>query len=261
MIYTDDIGRKIEVIAHPKRIVSLVPSITELLFALGLGDKIIGLTNFCVHPTKKVSKIEKVGGTKDFSLDKIRELKPDLIIAVKEENNRELILEIAKEFSVFVFDVTSFDSALRMTAKLGELTGAEENSKFILSSIHQKKILLEEQNQILKSACYLIWNKPMMSINKQTFISEMMSFAGFENVFKNKIENYPIILEQEIKSSKAKYILLASEPFLFTEKHRADYQQRFRNTKVILVDGEMFSWYGSRILKAFDYFTSSFVEK
>jgi len=258
MLFTDDLNIKVEIKENPERIISLVPSITEYLFDLGLSEQIVGLTNYCIHPEKAVSNKEKVGGTKDFSLEKIRKLKPDLIIAVKEENNKELVQEIAKEFPLAVFDVVNLKSAIRTMKNIGILLKKEEKSKAIISEIQRQKILLQSNNIKTKSACYLIWNKPMMTVNENTFISEMMQYSGYKNVFRNKEESYGVITEKEILEKKPQYILLSTEPFSFTEKHRIAYQKKFSDSKVILVDGEFYSWYGSRILKAFDYFLQRF---
>jgi ABC-type Fe3+-hydroxamate transport system substrate-binding protein len=258
MIYIDDLKRLVEVPNSPQRIISLVPSLTELLFDLGLEKLLVGRTKFCIYPKEKVEQLPSVGGPKDFDLDKIRALKPSLILAVKEENNKELILEIALEFPLIIFDVVDISSALRMIKEIGDLTNTKTQALKIINAIQEKIIFLQKKKWIKEKACYLIWNKPIMTINGQTFISEMMRLAGFENVFSQKENNYPTLEKEELKAKNPQYILLSSEPFLFTHKHQQDYQKQYPKSKVLLVDGEMFSWYGSRMLKAFDYFISEF---
>ncbi len=254
MIFIDDLNRSVELEIAPQRIVSLVPSITELLFDLGLSRQIIGRTNFCIHPKTKVDKVKKVGGTKDFCLNKIRDLQPNLIIAVKEENSKELVNEISQEFPTIVFDVVDINSAIDMIYKVGEITGKQQQSTKLIANIKTRISNLKSKKIETHTACYLIWNSPMMSINKNTYISEMMNIAGFENVFSNSANNYPIISEKDLESKVPEYILLSSEPFPFKETHKQKYQEQYPNSKIVLVDGEIFSWYGSRMIKALDYF-------
>jgi len=258
MIYVDDLNRRVELKESPQRIISLVPSVTELLFDLGLSEHIVGRTSYCIYPEHKIINVASVGGPKDFDLKKLRALKPDLIITVKEENDKELVLEAMQICPVLVYDIVDIASALNMIREIGLLTDTQKRASSILNQIQLKKERLEKRNQEYKTACYLIWNVPMMTVNQQTFISEMMRLAGFDNAFSNKTEHYPVLLEEDISLSEIEYILLSSEPFKFTEKHRKSYQNRFPRSKVILVDGEMFSWYGSRMLKALDYFLQSF---
>jgi ABC-type Fe3+-hydroxamate transport system substrate-binding protein len=249
--FKDDLNRIVN-LKNPKRIISLVPSITELLYDLGLGERIIAVTRFCKYPKKEIEKTDKIGGTKDFDLQKIRSLKPDLIIAVKEENDKNRVLEIAKEFPLYVFDITNISTALEAILKIGEITETEKQAK----ELHQKiKIEIQSFSFIKeKKVCYLIWEKPMMTIGNKTFISEMLHLAGYKNSFSDKKENYFSVTVEDIKTEKPELIFLSSEPFPFKEKHKKQFQEQFIDSKIILVDGEMFTWYGSRMLKAINYF-------
>lgn len=255
MDFNDDLAQKFTFNEAPQRIVSLVPSITELLFDLGLENKIKGITRFCIHPKAKCSFVDKVGGTKDFNIDKIRALNPDLIIAVKEENDKELVLELSKTHPVVVFDVKSFQSAIRAIEQIGRITRTDVKAKQFLKAIEIAKQELQIKKKPLKKACYLIWNQPLMTINNQNFISEMLEFVGFTNVFLDQLDTYPQITESQIETLNPEFILLSSEPYPYKDIHQKYFQNRFPNSKVILVDGEMFSWYGSRMIKAFQYFT------
>ncbi len=256
MVFIDDLEREIVFDKTPQRIISLVPSVTELLFDLGLDDNIAGCTDFCVHPKEKVRKIYKIGGTKDFSLNKIRELKPDLIISVKEENNRELVLEIANEFPTVIFEVVDIESALELIKSIGIIVNKKDKSARLIKDIKHELLQLKTDNNKVMTACYLIWENPMITVNSDTFISEMMSIVGFKNIFSDNLKNYPEITKKELLDAKPEYILLSSEPFFFSKKHQKEYQIKYPNFIVILVNGEMFSWYGSRMLKAFKYFKS-----
>ncbi len=242
--------------APPKRIVSLVPSITEFLIDIGLESNLVGRTQFCIHPKEQLADVPIVGGTKNVDITKVLALKPDLIIAVKEENEQLQVEHLSEHVPCLVFDIVDVHSAFNMMKVIAQATETTSEVTAIIKTIN--KALLQMDKKAQKSAVYLIWHKPMMSINSRTFISDMMQYAGFYNLFSDKKESYPLITTDEILKLNPAYILLSSEPFKFTEKHKAFYQNKYPNSKVILVDGEMFSWYGSRMIKAFKYFSNCF---
>lgn len=252
-IIIDSIGRQITLGFPPQRIVSLVPSITELLFDLRLEDKIVGVTKFCVHPNDKTENLAKVGGPKDFSISKIMALQPDLVIADKEENRKDLVLKLAKDVPVFVNNVYDYHSAIEMITRLGEITNRCQNAQEIVREIQENFEKLPSR-KTYKKAIYFIWKNPYMTINEHTFIHVMMEKAGFENVFAAKKDSYPVITTEEIQNSDAEVILLSSEPCPFSEKHFAEFQNILPETDIRLVNGEMFSWYGSRMRLAAAYF-------
>lgn len=256
MKITDDLGRIVEFNKIPERIISFVPSITELLFDLGVGEQIIGKTDFCVHPKDKTQNLISVGGTKNVNLNTVRALKPDLLIAIKEENSKGQVEALAQEFPCLVFDVTNFDSAIHMMRQISKVLDKSSLVEELILDIHKAKDCLSKKNK--KKAVYLIWHKPMMSVNSETYISEMLALAGFDNVFNNKQDSYPVIEKKDLIEEGPEYILLSTEPFPFKEKHVELYQKEFPNSKVIIVDGEMFSWYGTRMIKAFKYFSNNF---
>ena len=252
-IVTDAAIRQIKINFPPQRIVSLVPSITELLFDLGQEKKIVGITKFCIHPKDKIGNVPKVGGTKDFSVSRIIDLQPDLVIANKEENPKDTVLELAKSVPVYVTDVFDISSALIMIKEIGEITGTFLTAKKIISEITAGFQNLETPEKF-KKAVYLIWRKPYMTINRHTFIHAMMERAGFKNVFADMSDNYPVISENEIIQSGADIILLSSEPYRFTEKHIPEFNFLFSGMEIRLVDGELFAWFGSRMCLAAEYF-------
>lgn len=251
-VYADQLGNLIELKETPSRIISLVPSQTELLYDLGLDNQVIGITKFCIHPEIWFLNKTRVGGTKKLHLDKIQELEPDLIIANKEENEKAQIEELQKHFSVWISDITTLDDALSMINSLGEITYTEEKATEIITQIKSGFSELKPLSPRL-SAAYLIWQNPFMTIGKDTFIHQMMEKCGLQNCFAND-ERYPEISIDNIKSADPDLLLLSSEPFPFKENHCQELQQELPNTKVVLVDGEMFSWYGSRLTKAPSYF-------
>jgi ABC-type Fe3+-hydroxamate transport system substrate-binding protein len=236
-----------------QRIISLVPSQTELLFDLGLNDEVIGITKFCVHPHEWFKTRTRIGGTKNINIEKIKLLQPDFVIANKEENVKEQIEELEKFTNVYVSDVSNLEDAKKMIAEIGKLVNREAQSKFIVDEIERKFLQIENVNQQKLHAAYLIWNDPYMTIGGDTFINDMMQYCGFKNIFEDQLR-YPEISIKQLQQLNCKILLLSSEPYPFKQKHIDELQPLLPNTKIMLVDGEMFSWYGSRLLLATDYF-------
>jgi ABC-type Fe3+-hydroxamate transport system substrate-binding protein len=252
-IFRDQIGNEFNLPSVPRRIISLVPSQTELLFDLGLENQIAGITKFCIHPKEKTRDIPKIGGTKKFDFDKIISLQPDLIIGNKEENYKEGIEALQKKFPVWVSDIKDVYDALFMIQSLGELNDKEEEAFHLAFKI--KKSLTEYHAPYWLSAAYLIWKDPYMSVGQDTFIHELMKIAGFHNVFSDQAR-YPVLSEENIREKAPEVILLSSEPYPFVEKHLQEFRQLCPDSLVVLVDGEMFSWYGSRLQYSISYFKS-----
>jgi ABC-type Fe3+-hydroxamate transport system substrate-binding protein len=255
MLFTDQMGRTLHLPNSPQRIVSLVPSQTELLFDLGLANRIAGITKFCVHPQGCRSTYPLIGGTKKLHLDSIRALRPDLIIGNKEENTREDILSLEKEFPVWMSDIHTLEDALQMVSSLADLTKTSLQGQSLISQIRTAFEGLPFRQ--LGSAAYLVWHQPLMVAAKNTFIDHMLYLAGFTNAF-SSLSRYPQISPDQLAQLSPDYLLLSSEPYPFKEKHLVDYKQLLPNAMVALVDGEMFSWYGSRLLKAAEYFKKIF---
>ena len=235
----------------PSRIISLVPSQTELLHYIGLQQETIAITKFCTRPAEWFTTKTRVGGTKNVDIKKISALSPDLIIANKEENVKEDIIELAKYFNVWVTDVNNFEDALAMINDVGKLTMTEEKTSSLIALIKAQFALLPDHPQ-LKNTAYLIWKDPYMTIGGDTFISNLLQLAGYKNVFTNRIR-YPKITIDDLKNTACELVFLSSEPYPFSQKHVDELQQYLPGIKIVLVDGEMFSWYGSRLLKAPTY--------
>ena len=236
----------------PQRIISLVPSQTELLHYLGLETETIGITKFCVHPQSWFKTKERIGGTKTVNLDKIKKLKPDLIIANKEENVREQIEELAADYPVWLTDVNNLADALQMIKDIGILTGKTETATALINSISIGFKAMPKTEESVKTA-YLIWRKPYMSVGGDTFINDMLLQCGFENIFTSQ-KRYPAITIAQLQTVNCQLLLLSSEPYPFKQKHIDELSNQLPGTKIILADGEFFSWYGSRLLKAPAYF-------
>jgi ABC-type Fe3+-hydroxamate transport system substrate-binding protein len=252
-VFKDQMGNEIVLSGAPRRIVSLVPSQTELLFDLGLESEIAGITRFCIHPHEKVKYFPKIGGTKKFDFEKISSLNPDLILGNKEENYREGIEVLQKKFPVWMSDINDVYDALFMIQSLGEMTGREDQAYLIAFSI--KKKLEGYCAPYRLNAAYFIWKAPFMCAGGETFIDEMLKIAGFRNVFATH-KRYPVVSEEDIRKCDADLILLSSEPYPFVEKHLDEFRQLCPKALVLLVDGEMFSWYGSRLQYSAEYFSA-----
>lgn len=249
MEYIDQLNRTIILPDKPKRIISLVPSQTELLVDMGLGEQIVGVTKFCVHPDGFKDKKTIIGGTKNFRFDVIDSLEPDLIIGNKEENYKEGIEELAIKYPVWVSDIYTIEDALDMMARLGELTDRNVEASRITKWVSwgfRRDFLYKG------TAIYLIWQDPLTVVGKNTFIDHLMEKAGLTNLIDQ--ERYPIYTLEQLQDLKPENVLLSSEPFPYREKHLEEYKRLFPYSEVKLVDGEIFSWYGSRLIKAPDYF-------
>ncbi len=257
MLFTDQLNRKIELNAPPQRIISLVPSQTELLFDLGLDEAVVGITKFCVHPQEWFKSKAKIGGTKKLNIKKIISLKPDLIIANKEENLKNDIEILEKIAPVWISDINNLDTALEMIVSIGVITNKEglanQISKQIKSEFDNLKKSLNCSES--KTCIYLIWKHPYMTVGSDTFINVMLEYCNFKNLFNYKTR-YPEIALQEIKDLSPELLLLSSEPYPFKQQHIDELQKYLPDTKILLVDGEMFSWYGSRLLMSVNYFKS-----
>ncbi len=268
--FTDQLGRTISLTKAPERIVSLVPSQTELLHTLGLGEEVVGITKFCVHPSAWSRSKTRVGGTKDVRPEKIHALQPDLIIANKEENVKEQIDALSHLYPVWVSDVRTLPEALDMIGSLGELTGKDPEARNLTEEIARRfddLHLLRSDDPHRRSdapnapvnaerqprTAYFIWRNPWMVAGGDTFIHDMLRRCGLDNLFGDRLR-YPSINLEYLAEMRCERVLLSSEPYPFAEKHILEIRAVLPDAKIQLVDGEMFSWYGSRLLDAPLYF-------
>lgn len=232
----------------PQTIISLVPSLTELLFDLGLGDHVIGRTRFCVHPKDRVKKIPVIGGTKNPRLDKIRNLDPDLIIANKEENRREDVEILENEFNLLLTEIETIEEALFSIHDIGHTCSVENEAKSLIKDIQEE--MERVPDELPMSAAYLIWRDPWMAVGRDTYIHSVMEHWNLDNVFSGQAR-YPKTTLHEISIKKPEIVLLSSEPYPFKEKHIQEVGNACSGSNIVLVNGEWFSWYGSRMLHAF----------
>jgi ABC-type Fe3+-hydroxamate transport system substrate-binding protein len=255
--FTDQVGREVKLSHPPKRIVSLVPSLTSLICDLGLEVQLAGITSFCIHPEHVFKSKVRVGGTKNFKYERISELSPDLIVANKEENPKGPILKLAEKYPVWVSDVHDIDSALDMIQSLGAVLAAKERAHEVVSAIesgmNQLRVLHKGKESL--SAIYLIWKDPYMAAGTDTFISSMMGSIGLSNALVSLGEGglrYPRITLEQLKELNPDIVLLSTEPYPFKEKDAMELQQ-YLSKQCLLADGEAFSWYGSHTVKSIPY--------
>lgn len=250
----DQMGRTLVFKEQPKRIISVVPSQTELLCYLGLEEEVVGITKFCIHPKEWFDHKTRIGGTKTLNFDKIEALAPDLIIANKEENTQAEIEALMEKYPVWISDIYTLEDTFSMMLSLGDLLGKTLKAKKLVEQ-------LTSQFEQLKSAfvkqktykvAYFIWQGPYMVAGTDTFIDHLLALSGFENVF-GASSRYPEIEEEDLKAAQPDLILLSSEPYPFKAKHIKNFEQLCPTAKVLLVDGELFSWYGNRLLETVDY--------
>lgn len=251
---TDQMGRRVNLPPQINRIVSLVPSQTELLFDLGMKDQVVGVTRFCVNPRAWTKTKTVIGGTKRVRMDLIEDLQPDLIIGNKEENNQDMILQLEQRYPVWMSDVNSIEDAYEMIFNLAGIFGKLPAAKSLIMAIQSAFASIQKPRESLKVA-YFIWKDPYMVATSQTFIDEMIHLAGYENVFQSK-NRYPEVTLAELAAVQPDLIFLSSEPFPFKEDHLVEFQAVCPETKILLVDGEFFSWYGSRLRLAPAYFST-----
>jgi len=253
---TDHIGRTTTYNFPPKRIISLCPGITETLYSLQLDPEIIGRTEYCIYPKDKVNNASVVGGTKEINTAIIRELKPDLIIVEKEENTKDIVEVLEKDYPVYVAEVQSIPDAHRMITSIGDLTNRNAEADRLVAKIQTAFLALPQLKG--KRAAYVIWNEPYMVVGKDTYIQSVLDGMGFINPFLSMKSRYPIVTVKDFEDAKLDYVLLATEPYPFDEKHKDMFQKMMPKATPIIVDGEMF-WYGARMIKAAHYFKQEFI--
>lgn len=244
--FTDQMGHRVEIAHTPQRIVSLVPSQTELLHDLGLEDEVVGITKFCVHPESWFKSKQRVGGTKLVHMEVMESLQPDLIIGNKEENEEAQVKELMQRYPVWMSDVKNLHEATEMIFLLGQITGRQQRATELIDAILNSFGKLEKARPL--RTAYFIWHNPWMVAGSDTFVEDMLSRMGLHNCFAEQAR-YPEVSAAALQEAAPELLLLSSEPFPFKEKHVAELKALLPDAKVQLVDGELFSWYGSRLAK------------
>lgn len=251
-VFTDQLGHRFQLNQTPQRIISLVPSQTELLYTLGLDNNVVGITKFCVHPAQWHQYKKRIGGTKNINFETIRQLQPDLIIANKEENNKEQVEALQAVYPVYTSDINNLEEALVMIEQIGRITHTQAPAAALIENIKQAFDTLQPFSTPVNTA-YLIWQDPFMTVGGDTFINHQLATCGFKNIFSHR-QRYPVVTIQELQQANCQLLLLSSEPYPFKDKHIAALQKQLPHTRIALADGEYFSWYGSRLVNAPAYF-------
>jgi ABC-type Fe3+-hydroxamate transport system substrate-binding protein len=253
MHFIDQLGRTIALTnLPPQRIISLVPSQTELLHYLGLDNEVVGITKFCVHPEHWFRSKTRIGGTKHLHLDRIQALQPDLIIGNKEENPKEQIEALMEDYPVWMSDIQTLEDAYNMILQVGRLTDRASKANALVRELQNRFGSLPALPSKTRVA-YFIWRNPYMVAANHTFIHEMIQAAGFQNAFQHK-SRYPEVSLEELESLNVDLIFLSSEPYPFKDKHFEEFKPFCQQAVIKIVDGELFSWYGSRLLYSVAYF-------
>lgn len=245
--FTDQTGCHIQLHAPARRIVSLVPSITSTLHRLGLEEEVVGITRFCVHPSPWYREKKRIGGTKDVHIDQVLALQPDLILASKEENIREQVAALQLHVPVWTSDISQLPHCYQMIQALGQMTGRETAAGTLVADIQNGFAQLPPPTTVYKTV-YLIWRNPYMAAGADTFIHQVMDIAGFRNVLANE-NRYPSLSVQQLQDLQPELVLLSSEPYPFKEEHIQELREWLPHTRIILVNGEPFSWYGDTLLQ------------
>jgi ABC-type Fe3+-hydroxamate transport system substrate-binding protein len=227
------------------RIVSAVPSLTEYLYSLGLEEEVLGITKFCVHPKKWFQTKQRVGGTKNISIEKTLALQPHVIIASKEENIEVQMLALAEHCTVILTNISTVENSFEQLTALANALKKQVEGQKIVQAIQQK--IKEYTNTKKGTALYCIWKDPYLFAGKDTYIHSMMQVCGYSNIVETN--RYPEINMGDIQKLAPQHLLLSSEPYPFAQKHIDELKHLLPNTNIELVDGELYSWYGSRIIK------------
>jgi ABC-type Fe3+-hydroxamate transport system substrate-binding protein len=235
------------------RIVSTVPSLTETLFDWGLGDSIVGVTDYCIYPKEALNRVDSVGGPKTLDVIKIASLEPDLILAVEEENSKEQIEFLTKHFNVECYKVESVADAFDMLLHLGTKLNCFLKGSGLVSDIQDRINKISKEGNLVKTAC-MIWKQPWMAVGANTYPNDLLELCGFENQVA-KSNRYPVFDMPKLKQLELDCLLLPNEPYEFGSDDVIELQQELR-VPCLLVDGTYLFWYGSRLLKSIDYLIS-----
>jgi ABC-type Fe3+-hydroxamate transport system substrate-binding protein len=255
MQISDFLNRTLTIKSRPRRIISLVPSQTELLVGLGLEEELLGITKFCVYPKRLKTTKKVVGGTKQVHLDKIKAIQPDIILCNKEENTADMVKDLEQIAPVHVSDIKTLEDNYKLIRDYAKIFQKQDIGLKMINDIKRNHDDFQKHRQGKPKlrVAYLIWRDPWMTVGGDTFIHHMLEINNFKNVFAH-LDRYPEIDIQNLPDIDL--LLLSSEPYPFKNKHLEEIP--LPKEKVRFVNGEYFSWYGSRMLKAFDYFRHTF---
>jgi ABC-type Fe3+-hydroxamate transport system substrate-binding protein len=237
-----------------RRIVSLIPSVTESLFELGAWDQVVGITSYCILPGNAAAGKRRIGGTKNPDIPGILQLRPDLVIANVEENRKEDVDRLAKECAVYLNYPMTIPDVKTLLNELAFLTGTDA-TPFLTAIDRSAGSIVRRSGNVL----YLVWNRPYWSLGEDTYVAEILRRFGYRNVCADRRSHYFPVTEEEISAADPELVLLPSEPFRFRPLHREEFALHFRDTRAVrtgrvrLIDGRMSSWFGTRTPRGIDY--------
>jgi ABC-type Fe3+-hydroxamate transport system substrate-binding protein len=234
----------------PGRIVSLVPSLTETLFALGVGESVVGRTRYCTQPPRAVGRVPKVGGTKKIDVGRVLGLEPDLIVSVREENSREDVETLAEAgVPVFLGAPETVDGALQMLRELAATVEAPQ-AQSVLAPIERVVQGLEMRRGERRRVFVPIWKSPYMGVGSDTYVHDVLEVSGGENIC-GRATRYPVVTLQEIEALQPEVVLLPDEPYPFSAEDLPEFYALYipaaREDRIHLVDGKLLTWYGPRM--------------
>lgn len=244
----------------PRRIVSLVPSLTEILFTLGVGDAVAGCTIFCTQPPEGVARTTRVGGEKNPNLELIRELGADLVLANVEENVREHVETLRGwGIAVHVSYPRTVTEGIALVRELGQVVGADARGHALADALEarHRETRARLAGRRAPRVFYPIWRQPWMTLGRDTYAHHMLADCGGDNVFAGRAERYPTVTLEEVARAAPDVILLPDEPYRFRHVHRGDFAAHpdipaVRDGRIHLVDGKLLTWYGPRIAEALE---------
>jgi ABC-type Fe3+-hydroxamate transport system substrate-binding protein len=254
---TDDLGFRLELKSPPRRIISLVPSWTETLFAMGLGNEVVGVTKFCVEPAAAVASVEKIGGTKNPDLRAIARLEPDFVIANAEENRREDVEKIREQgAAVFTTYPKTIPGAVESILKLGTALGKESEANAMAREIVRNVSGIEASVGVWSKLPFRvfcpIWKNPWMGFNADTYAHDVLRMLGFNNIFASAGERYPTTTLAEAIERKPDIVLLPDEPYEFKDRDIEELKKVLPPglaRRVMIVSGRDLHWYGVHMVK------------
>jgi ABC-type Fe3+-hydroxamate transport system substrate-binding protein len=245
--FTDALGRTLTIPEPPGRIVSLVPSLTEALFAFGLAERVAGVTRFCVEPAEEVASKTKVGGTKNVDVASAVALQPDLVLANVEENTKEDVeaLESAG-LQVFLTFARTVSEAIEELQTIAAITDSEDAARPYVEDAHAALSEVQASEGAVRTFCP-IWRNPWMTVGPDTYIHDVLTVCGAANVFSDASERYPEVRLPDVATRQPELVLLPDEPYRFGEKNVPEVIDALPGVRIELVDGKMLCWYGPRI--------------
>ncbi len=260
----DPCGHLVKCNQPAKRIVSLVPSITETLFEIGGGSQVVGVSSYCTDPVDLIQFLPKLGGPKNPDLELIDSLNPDLILLNREENRIEHYCYLSERYPVYVSDVRRISDVPDLLRHLGFLTGCDSKAEVFALRIAKTLFTAHDSTDMHNyRAVALVWNSPLMTANGDTYLADWLSRAGVVNPFFDRVERYPIVSLESVAQENPEFIIFPSEPYCWSNSEINSMVERLAEygccTKPIKIEGKSLIWYGFRTIESIEMELPSFI--